>query len=179
VCEAKFQLTDEEISDLNGFSEAPLPDSIVTVSKDYAGRFEVLFPQGIFPDRIHPSEIESACAALPMPGEPVDPQFKEAAAACIADALRLAREGRFTDLSSIGGTHMPILEVARHRHDDASGQQTDGKCVSEGCAWERPRALSRWRRLPPTSGCFALWRYSIFNHLAGFVRTQNVAKAPT
>ena len=114
ICEARFQLTDEELDQLKAISDQPLSSQHVIVTKDYAGRFEVLFENGIFPDKIHPSEIEAACTALPCsPTNTVGPDFVEAAASCRAEAVQLAREGRFSDLAVVGQKHPAVLQAAK------------------------------------------------------------------
>ncbi|MFN4014230.1 MAG: AAA family ATPase [Reyranella sp.] len=112
VCRASFELTPQEKSDLQEFNNQPLPDRVI-VKKDYAGRFAVEFPQGLFPDQVHPSEIENACATFPVPMEPVADAFRKIAAEAVAAALKLAREGRFTELSGLGSAQIPELEAAK------------------------------------------------------------------
>lgn len=113
VCAAVFELAPSEVEFLNGIAEQPLQGSTVKVSKDYAGRLYVDFPPGTFPDLVHPSEIENACAGWPLPTPPVSAEFAKIASQNAAEALRLAREGRFSELANISASQMPLLEAAR------------------------------------------------------------------
>ena len=70
----------------------------LTVTRDYAGRIEVLFPEGIFPDRLHPNDVDQSCSELPSPPAEVARKFFDIAQKCRKEAVRLANEGRFSEL---------------------------------------------------------------------------------
>ena len=113
VCSALFELLAAELAELNNIAEQPLKANRVGVTKDYAGRFEVEFAEGLFPDRIHPSDIEQACAGLPRPTQPVAESFSKVADNSIAEAIRLAREGRFSELVDMSNRQLPLLQESR------------------------------------------------------------------
>ena len=73
----------------------------LTVTRDYAGRIEVLFPEGTFPDRLHPNDVDQSCSELPSPPSEVAPKFFDIAQKCRKEAVRLANEGRFSELESL------------------------------------------------------------------------------
>lgn len=99
VCAAEFELTPDEIKGLQELTAPQVTLHKVQVTKDYAGRFEVLFGDGLFPEKLHPNTIDSLCGELPNPSSTLGDEFRRCAAACRAEALRLAREGRFTELA--------------------------------------------------------------------------------
>ncbi len=99
VCAAEFELTPDEIKGLQELTAPQITLQHVQVTKDYAGRVEVLFGDGLFPEKLHPNTIDSLCSELPNPSATLGDEFRHAAAACRAEALRLAHEGRFTELA--------------------------------------------------------------------------------
>jgi len=102
ACTAEFLLTDEEIETLRQLTSQEIIFKTIEVTKDYAGRFEVLFPEGIGPDKLHPNDIDQILMKLPVVPGSVPQSFQELARLCIDEANRLAREGRFTDLEALG-----------------------------------------------------------------------------
>jgi len=109
VCLVEFELDDDEIAALGKITPNPVKDKLITVSKDYAGRFEVGFPEDVFPKALHPNDIDAICESLPQPVEPIAPAFAQAAAQCRQEAVRLAREGKFDDLAGLAEKHKPLL----------------------------------------------------------------------
>ncbi len=124
VCSATFQLSDEEISDLKQITTEKLDATALTVTRDYAGRFEVLFPEGIFPDRLHPNDVDSFCNALPMCSSDVALEFKESASSCRDEAIRLAHEGRFTDLEALPGKQESMLSTRSPHNPQHSNENS-------------------------------------------------------
>jgi hypothetical protein len=112
VCSARFALAAEEMAQLATITDQPMTATEVVVTRDYAGRFEVLFPDGLFPDKLHPNEIDDACSTLPKFDEPVGEVFIAEVDKCVEEIRRLAREGRFTDLSSLESKHSTQLNGA-------------------------------------------------------------------
>jgi len=60
---------------------------------------------------MHPNDIDKACEALVQPGDAVGGPFAETARAFIEEAKRLAKEGRFSDLSALRGPHTERLKA--------------------------------------------------------------------
>jgi energy-coupling factor transporter ATP-binding protein EcfA2 len=50
VCRAEFQLTPEELQQLQTLAGKPIALEQIEVTRDYAGRFDVRFPAGLFPE---------------------------------------------------------------------------------------------------------------------------------
>ena len=112
VCTSRFELTQEEIQDLAGLTDQKMTATTIDITRDYAGRVEVLFPKDIFPDKLHPNDIDTACASLPSFREPVGDDFRQKVQECGAEARRLAHEGRFTELAQLHAVHGTILQGA-------------------------------------------------------------------
>lgn len=112
ACTARFELTPEEIQDLAGLTDQKMTATTIDITRDYGGRVEVLFPTDIFPDKLHPNDIDAACASLPTLQEPVGDDFRLKVQECVAEARRLAHEGRFTELAQLNAVHGPILQGA-------------------------------------------------------------------
>jgi len=99
VCTAEFALSPQEQEELAKITDQEMDVDRLKVSKDYAGYFEVEFPEDVFPERLHPNSIDEICASLPNVPDPVNPPFKEVAETCKQKAMRLAREARFSELA--------------------------------------------------------------------------------
>lgn len=112
VCSAEFQLSQEEIADLSEIAGQQVAESNVAVTRDYSGRLEVSFAAGMFADKLHPNDVDDACASLPALEEPVGDRFREVARECEVEARRLAHEGRFTELAQLQAAHRSALEQA-------------------------------------------------------------------
>ncbi len=80
VCTVKFQLDQEEIAALKAIAETDLKTDIVAISKDYDGNFEFVLPEqpDLFPEKLHPNEIDKICEAFPAPPQPVGDSFLKA-----------------------------------------------------------------------------------------------------
>lgn len=133
VCTARFELSAKEAAELLELTEKKVTVATVEVTRDYAGRFEVLFPEGVFPDTIHPNDVDAACDALPMPNQHVGEAFKNTASECLAQARRIAREGRFSEIADLAANHAKLFEQVLsggppHRpHEDTYRNQHHAK----------------------------------------------------
>lgn len=112
VCSVKFRLAPNEVGELGEIAATTLTSDEVVVMKDYGGRFEVEFPDGLFSDKLHPNDIDAICNGLPEPAEQVGEDFRAAAQRCRAEARRLAHEGRFADLAAIRDQSVQELQTA-------------------------------------------------------------------
>ncbi|PWU14166.1 MAG: hypothetical protein C5B50_17835 [Verrucomicrobia bacterium] len=79
-------------------------------------RFEVFFPPGLFPQKLHPNDIDAACNELPEPTAQISEEFRKAAEDCRQEAIRLAREGRFSELAELRGEQNSKLSVRSNQH---------------------------------------------------------------
>lgn len=111
VCTATFALDEEERKHLAELTDSKVDVAALDIDKDYEGKFEIRFPEGVFPDKLHPNDIDKACDSLPIVAEPVRPEFKQAAENCKSEARRLAHEGRFTELTALQAKHMEVLRA--------------------------------------------------------------------
>ena len=112
VCRAKFRLSDEDKSELVQLAERENVPETVEVSRNYAGQLEVNFGEDIFPDKLHPNDVDTACEVLPEVQEEFGDLFKQRAEACIEEAKRFAYEGRFSELSELIQPHELLLREA-------------------------------------------------------------------
>jgi predicted ATP-dependent endonuclease of OLD family len=117
VCMAEFELSDHEIDELRQIAAQSVDPTRVKVTRDYAGRIEVLFPDDLFPDKLHPNDIDKICADLPSLAQPTKSEFAQVANECREDALRLAKEGRFSELTTSPQSHQQRLEAVRSPGD--------------------------------------------------------------
>jgi predicted ATP-dependent endonuclease of OLD family len=122
ACTVEFELDADEMDELSKITPQKIEDNKFQITRDYGGRFEVLFPSDVFPDSLHPNDIDKICDSFPAVPDPVHPEFKTAATKCRDEAIRLAHEGRFTDLETLREKHTPLLQVRssdqpQHQHE--------------------------------------------------------------
>ncbi|HEX3043510.1 MAG TPA: AAA family ATPase, partial [Bacillota bacterium] len=98
VCSVRFELVPEEIDNLAIITGQNMTENMIEVQRDYAGKLEVIFPAGLFPDRHHPQDIEEICAAIPSLQEPVGDLFREKAQEYIKEIRDFAYDGRFSEI---------------------------------------------------------------------------------
>jgi predicted ATP-dependent endonuclease of OLD family len=111
VCAARFELSEEEKAELGRITDQSIAElSDLEITKDYAGRFEVQFPSDLFPDRLHPNNIDQICSSLPSVEEPVADIFRQKTIELAIEARRLAHEGRFSELQQLGSEQIPSLQ---------------------------------------------------------------------
>jgi predicted ATP-dependent endonuclease of OLD family len=116
VCTTEFQLTAEELKGLQELAGQPVSLEKIEITKDYAGRFEVLFPAGLFPEKLHPNDIDALCNELPEPASPVSDEFRQNAEECRKEAIRLAHEGRFSELAQLRNEHNNKIPVRSNQN---------------------------------------------------------------
>jgi len=104
VCSVEFALSKDDRSALSDIADKKVKDKKVVVHKDYDGNFEVDFESDIFPDRLHPNEVDEICGALPDPTKPVGAEFQKVATNIHQAILNMAKEGRYEALVSEIGT---------------------------------------------------------------------------
>ena len=132
VCAVRFELSPKEIEGLAEITDQPLDNiSTLEVTKDYAGRFEVEFPSDLFPDTLHPNDIDEICASLPELQEPVEAKFKEKAEKFAGEAKRLAHEGRFSDLENVHSEHVPLLQQAMSPDNQNPQHQNEQQYITQ------------------------------------------------
>jgi len=114
VCTVKFQLDQEEIAALKAIAETDLKTDIVAISKDYDGNFEFVLPEqpDLFPEKLHPNEIDKICEAFPAPPQPVGDSFLKAVNKCVAEVKKVAKEGRYSEFAALQKSHDAALRAA-------------------------------------------------------------------
>jgi predicted ATPase len=112
VCAAEFELSANEEAEILSLTHTPAPLGTLKVTKDYSGKFEVLFPVEVFPQKLHPNDVDRICGSLPEPPEPIGVSFRDEARASKDEAVRLAHEGRFSELAATPETHRVRLQGA-------------------------------------------------------------------
>ncbi len=131
VCRARFELNANEAGDLAALTDRSMPLRTIEITRDYAGNLEVLFPEEIFPDRLHPNDIDEICASLPQPSEPVSDEFRKRASNCIDEARRLAYEGRYSSLIDLKSTHTQILQQSYTPGNPHPQHQNESQFVAQ------------------------------------------------
>ena len=129
VCQAKFQLSDQEKSELIQIAEnATFPD-IVEVSRNYAGDLKIDFEGEIFSNKRHPDDIDNAFEVLPQLQDGFGDPFKQRVEECIKEVRFLAHEERFSELMELAQKHDPLLrEVVS---PSAPPQQIENNFISQ------------------------------------------------
>jgi len=132
VCAARFELSPEEKEELAKLTDQAIDDlTTIEVTKDYAGRFEVLFPSNLFPDKLHPNDIDKICASLPALQEAVGASFREKAMELADEARRLAHEGRFTELQNLHSQHISVLQEAMSPQNQNPQRQNEQQYINQ------------------------------------------------
>jgi predicted ATPase len=112
ACSTRFALSAEESEEILTLTEGKSLLTELTVTRDYKGRLEVVFPEEVFAGKLHPNAVDALCEALPAPAEPVGDAYREQVKRCHGEARRLATEGRFTQLATLSGAHLGALNAA-------------------------------------------------------------------
>jgi len=131
ACSATFALDQEERKHLAELTESKVDVEALTIDKDYEGKFEINFPDGAFPDKLHPNDIDKICASLPTATDPVKAEFKQAAEDCTAEARRLAHEGCFSELAGLEATHTKTLQESRSEGNQNPQHQNEEAFINQ------------------------------------------------
>lgn len=125
VCTARFELSEEEVHELRTMTDQQVDlKSSILVTRDYAGRLEVEFSEGVFPNKLHPTDVDRPLASLPQLNSAVlGASFFERAAGLQEEARRLAREGRFSHLGQLQQPHEAALQQILNQGDQNQQQQ--------------------------------------------------------
>ena len=175
VCSVIFSLDDEEKATLAEITDQKMKLKEVEVTKDYAGSFEVRFPAEIFPDKLHPNDIDSICSGIASPSEECGKQFLDEAAKCIEESNRLAKEGRFTDLADIATTHISNLNAVVSQGNPA--QQHESAFVNNyGATLKRiSQALTEAPSIQKKAHDFVISNLPTFIYMSDYQTFQGTA----
>jgi AAA15 family ATPase/GTPase len=113
VCEVRFLLEKEERQQLAELTDKEMLTDEVVITKDYDGNFEIYFSDqpDLFPNSLHPNDIDNICESLPVLPDAVGDQFAESVKKCLSEARRFAREGRFDELSMLRSQQLEELRA--------------------------------------------------------------------
>lgn len=125
VCSVRFELSEDEKNELAHLTGAEITDGFVTVIKNYAGQFEIEKFEKLFPDKLHPNDIDKICELLPEATTLVGEKYLEAAQSASEETKRLAYEGRFSELAALREKQHQILTASftpgntepQHQHE--------------------------------------------------------------
>jgi energy-coupling factor transporter ATP-binding protein EcfA2 len=112
VCSARFELSGDETAKLSEVVEPKTSITSVDVTRDYAGRLEVVFPEGLIPDKLHPNEVDRLCELLPPPPAEVSGPFRACAEERRGEVRRLVDEGRLSELGPLVTQQVQALQAA-------------------------------------------------------------------
>lgn len=133
ACVVQFGFEQDEIDHLSEITSEKMDATEVVVSKDFGGKFEVSFPEreDLFPDKLHPNDVDDACEELPDPNNPVADEFLKRAKECKDEAKRLAREGRFGELASLEASHTERLRAAKAQGNPSPQHENEERFLAE------------------------------------------------
>lgn len=132
VCEVKFKLSQDEKKNLAEYTPESITTDIVVVTKDYQGNFEIRFPEqeNLFPDRLHPNDVDELCGKFPAYNDPIGDEFRQSVDRCIAEVVRLTREGRYTELKDCKNQHRNVLQEARSPNNQQPQYQHEEQFIN-------------------------------------------------
>jgi predicted ATP-dependent endonuclease of OLD family len=118
VCVARFQLSDQEKSELTEITHIEKIPDIVEASRNYSGKLEIKFEEELsldesIPVEIDTTEIDAILDKLPKVRDNFSDEFKKYADECLNEARRLASENQFIELEQLVQTHKPLLKEKR------------------------------------------------------------------
>ena len=131
VCTAEFHLEEDEIQGLKDVTQEDITFETLEITRDYGGQLEVLFPSGIAPDKLHPNDIDHILEMLPELPQPIAAEFQDAAEACVEDAKRLAREGRFSELEKLPQQSSEKLAAAQSPESQEPQHSNERNFISQ------------------------------------------------
>jgi predicted ATP-dependent endonuclease of OLD family len=125
VCTARFELSEDEVQTLRTMTDQQVDlKSSIVLTRDYAGRLEVEFSEGVFPNKLHPTDVDRPLTSLPQINSAVlGAPFAERATSLQEEARRLAREGRFSDLGQLQQPHQAALQQVLNQGDQNQQNQ--------------------------------------------------------
>ena len=109
-CQAKFQFTEQEKSELAKITKLDTIPDMVEVSRKYADELDINFEVDIFSEDLQDNNVDSiVIPMLPKVDEQFSESFKQSAQQSINEIIRFVGEGRFIELSELAETHTTLL----------------------------------------------------------------------
>jgi len=87
----------EEIEELKKLTDQNATLESIDVTRTYEGHLEVVFPEGLFPEKLHPNAIDGLCDSLPVAPDGLGPAFRDVAVRCRDEIRSLAHDGRLSE----------------------------------------------------------------------------------
>lgn len=112
VCTGRFNLDASELDALRKLTDQSVELEFLDVTRNYANNIEVLFPEALFPQRLHPNDVDRVCGELPELAEPAGEAFRAAVVQAREKVQRLARDGLFSGLANIAKQQNATLSTA-------------------------------------------------------------------
>jgi predicted ATPase/5S rRNA maturation endonuclease (ribonuclease M5) len=131
VCSAVFQLSADEITHLKTLTDQNADLESVGVTRTYEGHLEVIFPEAIFPDKLHPNAVDGLCDSLPAIPDGLGATFCEIASRCRDEVHRLAHDGRLSEIEKIRAQQGSQLQAAFTQPPNAQEPQYHGQYVAK------------------------------------------------
>lgn len=120
VCSTRFELTPEEIDELSILTGQDVTESCFEVTRNYAGRLEVVFPPGIFPDKHNHRDVDEICNSIPAIQEPVSVLFREKAQEYSNELREFAYDGRFSEIVKMFNAKVAELRAVATKDNPGS-----------------------------------------------------------
>lgn len=130
VCRAKFQLTNQEQSELLQITEQETFPDILEISRNYAGQLEVKFEEEIYSDKPYSKDIDVTFDILPEIQDNFSEQFKLQANECINEVRHLANEGQYTEFTPLVKKHVTLLRKKRVQQDSPT-YSIEGRFINQ------------------------------------------------
>jgi predicted ATP-dependent endonuclease of OLD family len=133
VCEVYFRLDKQEKEELSLIASKKITSKMVIISKDYEGNFDFELPEqtDIFPDKLHPNDVDEICKNLHEPQNPVADEFSDVAIECIKKVKRFSKEGKYSELSLLSEKHNERLRSAMTPGNPQPQHQNESNYISE------------------------------------------------
>lgn len=129
VCQAIFQLLDQEKVNLARLAERDTFPDTIEVSRNYAEYLQIKYDGEIFSNKPHSEDVDEAFDILPEVQDEFSTPFKQQADKCLKEARRFALEGRFNEIKELAENHQELLDETISSLD--SSQQIEYDFISE------------------------------------------------
>ena len=108
ACQASFQLTDREKSELAKLTEQEIFPDTIEVSRNYAGSLKIECGE-VFSNERHSDDIDEAFDILPEVQNEFSTPFRNQVNECLTEARNLALVGQFDEFEELVEKHQELL----------------------------------------------------------------------
>lgn len=117
VCSVKFQLNEEEKTELSELIDEQINIDFLEVTKNYDSKFEVIFPRDVL-DKLGLNYVNRIYSSL-TPTQPVGEQFQQELSKCTEEIVRFVKKNRLFEVENTAEQHRSRLQKA---HSNESQQ---------------------------------------------------------